>query len=81
MGGIAVYVGAALLMAAGGGATIWPEKVTCYLTHDDDFNPLPATPAAIRRTRLVGWGLIALGALLVWYGPAAFQGPVDPVGF
>jgi hypothetical protein len=70
-----------VLIAAGSGATIWSAKVTRNLTHDDDFKPLPVSPAAMRRTRFAGWALIALGALLAWYGPAAFQGPVDAVGF
>ena len=72
-----VYVGAALLMAIGAGVLARPAQVAARLVRDDDGNLVPVTPAVIRNARIAGIGLIVLGAVLMWYGPDAFQGPVD----
>jgi hypothetical protein len=77
MGDVAVSIGASLLIAAGAGLANWPMRVAGYLTRDDDGNRIPVTPGAAFRTRLAGFVLIGFGAVLIWYGPAAFQGPVD----
>ncbi len=77
MGGIAVYVGAAVLVAAGGGVAAWPAAVARFLTRGDDGHRAPVTPAAVWRTRLAGLALVGLGVVLAWYGPAAFDGPPD----
>jgi len=77
MGGVAVYIGAAVLVAVGGAVAVWPATAAGFLTRDDDGNRLPATPGDIRRARLAGLALIGVGAVLAWYGPDAFRGPAD----
>jgi hypothetical protein len=77
MGGVAVYIGAAVLAAIGGVLTRWPVVAARYLTSDEDGNWLPATPGDIRRTRIAGLALVVCGAVLAWYGPDAFRGPPD----
>jgi hypothetical protein len=77
MGGVAVYIGAAVLVAVGGAFARWPAAVAGVLTSDEDGNRLPATPGDVRRARLAGLALIGFGAVLAWYGPDAFRGPPD----
>jgi hypothetical protein len=77
MGGVAVYIGAAVLAVAGGALARWPAAAAALLTSDEDGNRLPPTPGNIRRARIAGWALVVFGAILAWYGPDAFRGPPD----
>ena len=77
MGGVAVYIGAAVLAAVGGALARWPAAAAGLLTRDEDGNRLPPTPGDVRRARVAGFALVVFGAILAWYGPAAFQGPAD----
>lgn len=77
MGGVAVYVGAAVLVAVGGSVAWWPEAAARLLTTDEDGRRVPATPADAGRARVAGLALVALGVVLAWYGPDAFRGPPD----
>jgi len=77
MGGVAVYIGAGVLVAVGGALSVWPARAAGFLTRDDDGKRLSATPGDIRRARLAGLALIGVGVALAWCGPDGFRGPAD----
>lgn len=77
MGGVAVYIGAAVLIAVGGAVAVWPATAARLLSRNDNGNRLPATKGDILRARLAGLALIGVGAVLAWYGQDAFRGPAD----